>query len=121
MFTALSPNNVDTTEINACLDDPCQLSLPINAFTSVHNLHLHKVPGHDSIVKEVSNISQSTGYANNYLQQHAKINLVSCSIEPIQVIIIAKSGKPPIETKLCHPIRLLPLMSKFSKYYSSTE
>lgn len=121
VFTPLPrSNDVDDSDIKECLDAPCQLSLPINAFTpadvrrEIKQINSHKAPGHDLIVGEILKHLPRKALVLLTTIYNSMLRLCYFPVQwkHAQVIMIAKPGKPPNETTSYRPISLLPLMSK---------
>lgn len=121
VFTPLPPNNnIYDTEIETYLDAPCQMSLPIRAFTpaevksEIKQINTHKAPGHDLIAGEVLQHLPKKALVLLTTIYNSMLRLCYFPIQwkCAQVIMIAKPGKPPNETTSYRPVSLLPTMSK---------
>jgi hypothetical protein len=117
-FTPL--NNQEDEETNSYLDAPCQLSPPIRSITPAEVIeqikltNSQKIPGHDLIVGETlkhlprNEIVLLTTLYNRMLH----LSYFPTQWKFAQIIMIAKSGKPPIKAASYRPIRMLPILSK---------
>ena len=119
VFTPTS-SAIDDSEILTYLDAPCQLSPPIKAFAfsevlrEIKHSKTHKAPGYDLIVGEVLKHLPKKALVLLTTIYNSMLRLCYFPIQWkfAQIIMVAKSGKPPTDPTSYRPISLLPLLSK---------
>jgi len=114
------PRNNNDDEIEAYLDAPCQMSPPLKAFSPtkvrhvINQLNPYKAPGYDLIDGTV--LKNLPRKARVLLKSICNSVLLLCYFpvqwKYVQIIMIAKPGKPPTEASSYRPISLLPIMPK---------
>lgn len=120
VFTLPATNNNLDDEIEDYINAPCQLSLPMEAFSpaevkrEINLTNSFKAPGYDLIVGQMLKHLPRKGIVFLTTIYNGMLRL--CYF-PIQwkfahVIMIPKPGKPPTEATSYRPISLLPIMSK---------
>lgn len=118
VFTPTS-SVIDETEIQTYLDAACQLSPPVKAFASSEVLseiklsNSHKAPGYDLIVGEILKHLPKKAIVLLTTIYNSILRLCHYPIQWkfAQIIMVAKSGKPPTDPTSYRPISLLPLLS----------
>jgi hypothetical protein len=120
VFTPLPASNIeDELEINAFLDAPCQLDLPMKHFSpkevkqEINNTSSYKTPGYDLIVGEILKHLPRRALVLLTVIFNSILRLGYYPIQWIfaQIIMILKPGKPETETSY-RPISLLPIVAK---------
>jgi hypothetical protein len=123
LASVFTPNSDNHDDIAAYLNAPCQLSLPVRAFTTVeirnaiNLLNPQEARGHDRIVVTIlKNLPRKAILLITYIYNSI---LRPCHFpfqwKLAQIIMISKPGKPLIEVTSYRPISFLPIMGQVFK------